>query len=133
MYFRTASECRQSLHSGQTERNAGGFDVFFLVGVVAYGRGKNTSESNDGGHFARRLLLNCERNPHFDFCIFFSGKVVSLLFRQVCLQSERYARIPLCVMQTEKGETLFLFCGLGHRNIIHSIFVYLIKRTAKSE
>ena len=90
-----ASECRQSLHSEQTERNAGGFDAFFLVGVDNYDRGKNASKSNDGGHFARRLLLNCERNPYFDFCIFFSGKVVSLLFRQVCLQSEACHGKPL--------------------------------------
>ena len=48
--FGRLSECRQSLHSEQTERNAGGFDAFFLVGVVIYGRGKNASESNDGGH-----------------------------------------------------------------------------------
>ena len=45
-----ASECRQRLHSEQTEKNAGGFAVFSLVGVVAYGREENTAKSNDDGH-----------------------------------------------------------------------------------
>ena len=53
----------------QTERNAAGFDAFFLVGVVAYGRGKNASKSNDGGHFARHIYLHFKTRILFAFCV----------------------------------------------------------------
>ena len=33
----------------QTERNAGRFGDFFLVGIVAYGRGKNSPKADVAG------------------------------------------------------------------------------------
>ena len=96
------SECRQSLHSDQTERNAGRFGVFSLVGVVAYGREENTPKGNDGGHFARQFHLNYIIQLSSDTFIFDLKNTVSLPLLQVCLQPE----IP-----AEKAGIRFIMTG----------------------